>query len=751
MIYKKTHSSLLFILLALTSVINSGCNQPPSNQFQSMEWVTTYDIKPGTEGMVELLDSIYHWEEKRKIELQQISWYKKLVSNFYTSKKRKIKEANTLLHEGETNEAIQILEELSGEIINESDELFTKYNESLAIAYLRWGEQENCIINHNDNSCILPIKEDGIYTLQQNTRKAIKTYLKLLNKHPEEWRYRWLLNVAYQTLGEYPSKVPKEWLIQSELMLDKDPSNNFKNIAPSLNVGDVSGAGGAVLEDFNNDGLLDIITSGLLSTNQIKYYENKGKDGFTDQTETAKLTGLTSGFNIYPLDYNNDGWKDLLVVRGSWGRLMGRYPNSLLKNNQDGTFSDVTVETGLLSFMPVATAVCADFNNDGWIDIYIGNESLVNTEVEKPNELYLNNSKGKFNEMSAQSGTDINCFTKGLCAGDYNNDGLVDLFISNHNGKNFLLENKGNTKEGIPQFENASNIAGVESPLPSFTPWFWDYDNDGWLDLFVSSFEYGEGSSAASAAKHFAGLKDSTSRAFLYHNNGDGTFTNEATKLGLDFPLSTMGANFGDVNNDGWIDFYIGTGEPDYMGIHPNRMLINKEGKGFVDKTFEMGVGHIQKGHGISFGDIDNDGDQDILAEMGGEYEGDEFQNALFQNPGNSNNWVTLKLEGETSSKDAIGARIKLVVNDGQNTREIYRIVSSGGSFGANSLQQEIGIAQNYTIDSLIINWPNSDSLQYFIDIEINKHYLIKELHGISDLKLEGFSFKLKKHKHVHH
>ncbi|MBL4707307.1 MAG: VCBS repeat-containing protein [Flavobacteriales bacterium] len=436
-------------------------NKPSSPKYQSMNWVTNYDVKPGTTGMVELLDSIYRWDEKRKNEQSQISPFNKLVHVFYKSRQQLLSGARELLHEGETNEAIHILEELSDEIVNESDELFTKYNELLAIAYLRWGEQENCIINHNHNSCILPIKENGIYALQDNTRKAIEVYLKLLNKHPDDWKYRWLINIAYQTLGEYPSKVPKQWLIQSELMVDKDSSDNFKNIAPLLKVDETSGAGGAVLEDFNNDGLLDIMTSGLLSTNQLKYYVNNGKDGFSDQTIPAQLEGLTSGFNIYPLDYNNDGWKDLLVVRGSWGRLNGRYPNSLLRNNQDGTFSDITVEAGLLSFMPVATAVCADFNNDGWTDIYIGNESVVNTEIEKANELYINNGKGQFIETSVQSGTDINAFTKGLCAGDYNNDGLIDLFISNHNGINSLLKNNGNDDKGIPQFVNTTITAGV--------------------------------------------------------------------------------------------------------------------------------------------------------------------------------------------------------------------------------------------------------------------------------------------------
>ena len=315
--------------LALLVVIAGGywyVRQTPKLQFQSMEWVKNYNVKPGTDGMIELLDSIYRWDKKRKDELHYKRSLKKLIYNLYNAAPQKLKDAKVLLHEGETNQAIQILEELMDDFKDDSDKLYTKYHELLAIAYLRWGEQENCIVNHNNNSCILPIKENGIYTLQENTRKAIDVYLKLLEKHPNDWRYRWLVNIAYQTLGEYPESVPQEWLIQSDLMQDKSLSDNFTNIAPSLNVGETSGAGGALLEDFNNDGSLDIITSGLLSNNSIKYYINHGKDGFTDQTKSANLEGLTSGFNVYPLDFNNDGWMDLFVTRGSWGGKNGLYP-----------------------------------------------------------------------------------------------------------------------------------------------------------------------------------------------------------------------------------------------------------------------------------------------------------------------------------------------------------------------------------------------------------------------------------------
>jgi hypothetical protein len=740
------HKTFLIIL----TVFLIACSEKKGDNISSLEWVKSYKLESGTESMVHLLDTINKWQQQQKLDSRKVSWYKKIIYKFYKPLTTKIYEAQFFLYEGKTDIAIDGLEEIHSQI-DESSELFRRFHELLAIAYLRKGEQENCILNHNNNSCLLPIQKNGIYTAKDNTIKAIKNYIILLNKYPSDWRYRWLLNVAYQTLGEYPDSVPKQFLIYSELMIDQDSTNNFKNIAPMLKIDYQSSAGGAIIEDFNNDGLLDIFTSGMFES-QLKYYINMGSNGFQDKTKEARIEGLTNGFNLFQLDYNNDGWMDLLVVRGAWQHSNGLYPNSLLKNNQDGTFTDVTLEAGLLSFNPVATAVCADFNNDGWTDIYIGNESSINSATNHPNELYINDGNGKFNESAAIAGINIICLTKGISAGDYNNDGLTDLFVSNRRGNNFLFKNTGNSKTGTPKFIDVSKEAGISKPLNSFTSWFWDYNNDGKLDLFVSSYDYGKGNSAGSTAKHYAGKIDSTGRPFVYKNNGDGTFTNQSRQLGLDFPLNTMGANFGDVNNDGWLDFYIGTGEPDYMGIHPNRLILNKAGRQFIDVTSELGVGHIQKGHGIAFGDIDNDGDQDILAEMGGTANGDEFQNALFQNPGNSNNWVTLKLEGATSTKDAIGTKIKVVVSKSDTTQTLYRIVSSGGSFGSNSLQQEIGLGNFTKIDSLIVDWTNSTNNQIFIDLEINRLYILKESSDTPEISLtEPFKFKNMTTHKMHH
>ncbi|MDB9988891.1 CRTAC1 family protein, partial [Flavobacteriaceae bacterium] len=209
----------------------------------------------------------------------------------------------------------------------------------------------------------------------------------------------------------------------------------------------------------------------------------------------------------------------------------------------------------------------------------------------------------------------------------------------------------------------------------------------------------------------------------LFMNNGDETFSDQSKKYNIDKSLYAMGSNFGDLDNDGWLDFYIGTGSPEFTSVIPNRMFRNSEGKSFEEVTSAGGFGHIQKGHGVGFADLDNDGDQDIYTVLGGAYEGDNYPNICFENPISNNNWIILKLEGVESNRSAIGTQLKL---DLENGRSIYYSINTGGSFGANSLQAEIGIGSSKLIDTLTIRWPNSKA-QIFKRIEGNKKYKLVE------------------------
>lgn len=200
-------------------------------------------------------------------------------------------------------------------------------------------------------------------------------------------------------------------------------------------------------------------------------------------------------------------------------------------------------------------------------------------------------------------------------------------------------------------------------------------------------------------------------------------------KMGLNYGTLSMGANFGDVNNDGFLDFYMGTGAPGMDFLFPNKMFLNDKGKKFVDVTTEAGLGHLQKAHGISFADFDNDGDQDIYVVIGGLYSDDTFQNSLFQNPGSGgSNWIRLTLEGVKSNRSAIGAKVKITLQDNENKiRSIYRTVSSGGSFGGNPLALEIGLGNPQKILSLEITWPREGLVETFKKIDMNKRYRVIE------------------------
>ena len=229
----------------------------------------------------------------------------------------------------------------------------------------------------------------------------------------------------------------------------------------------------------------------------------------------------------------------------------------------------------------------------------------------------------------------------------------------------------------------------------------------------------------------------------LYKNMRDGTFKNVTKEVGLDHVYMPMGANFGDIDNDGFLDIYMGMGNPSYASMTPHVLLRNKEGKSFVDVTAASGTGELHKGHGVAFADMDNDGDEDILTVTGGAIPGDAHAFRFFQNPGSGNDWINVKLVGVRSNRAAIGARIKVTVeNAGKGQRDIYRTVSSGGSFGASPLQQHIGLGKAARIVNLEIWWPSSDTRQNFSDVAKNQFIEIKEF-AKNYSKLERPHFRL--------
>ena len=683
------------------------------------------------------------------------------VSDPTERQKYRLPYGNALLRAGASREALAQYQHYEAGLRERTPDLpahlFARVQTLKAISHLRIGEQENCLLNHNGDSCLFPIRDGGIHQLPEGSRAAITELTALLEKFPGDLRARWLLNIAYMTLGEHPDKVPARWLIPSEAFESDHDIKRFPDVAPALGLDSDELAGGVILDDFNKDGFLDVLSSTWRSTGQLRFFLNNGDATFTERTAEAGLLGLTGGLNMIHADYNNDGFIDVLVLRGAWLGDLGRYPNSLLRNNGDGTFTDVTEEAGLLSFNPTQTAAWFDFNGDGHIDVFIGNETTPGESQNYPCELYRNNGDGTFTECASANGVAIVGFVKGVVSGDFNNDGRPDLYISRKSGPNLLLRNDGpavdvGSSRAPWRFTDVALEAGVTQPFESFSCWFWDYDNDGWLDLMVNGYGIQD---AGDIAADYLGIPHAGHRARLFRNRGDGTFADVTKQVGLYQVLHTMGCNFGDLDNDGWLDFYVGTGDPDYTTLLPNRMFRNNGARRFQDVTTSGGFGQLQKGHAIAFGDIDNDGDQDVYADMGGAVSGDTYRNQLFANPGHGNRWLKLRLEGVKSNRDARGARLKIVLQTPSGPRTLHREISSGGSFGAAPLRQEIGLGDATGILHAEIFWPVTRRTQRIEGLEPNRAYHIREdASAAIAINLRSFALPFPSdsgHHHHHH
>ncbi len=729
---------------------------------QRQESAQSFYQSPGTKKMAALLEKIYleqPWQtdpnksDERAQSLQADLAAKPSLRDEF---KLRVALAENLLRAGDSAGAVEQLEKTRA-LASENGIVLAPFFEKqvrdmLAIAYMRLGEQQNCVQDHGQESCVFPIHGSGVHKLQRGALGAVRELTAALEKDPGDLKSRWLLNIAYMTLGRYPADVPPKWLIPASRFESEDDPGRFLDIAPSVGVSVTGHSGGAILEDFDGDGLLDLMVSSSGPRDQLHFFHNNGDGTFSDRTREAGLTGETGGLNIIAADFDNDGHPDVLVLRGGWWGQNGKYPLSLLRNNGDGTFDDVTEKAGLLSLHPTQTAAWADFDNDGWLDLFVGHES--NTTESHPSQLFHNNHDGTFTEVGTPNGLAHMGYVKGVAWGDFNNDGRPDLYVSIKGVPNRLFRNDGPADPKNPRpdhwkFTDVTAQAGVAEPLQSFATWFFDYDNDGWADLFVTGF-YVDTLNDIGAFE--IGLPNKAETPRLYHNNHDGTFTDITKLAGLDRALLTMGANFGDLDNDGWLDVYLGTGDVPYEALLPNRMFRNKNGQYFQDVTTSGGFGHLQKGHGIAFGDIDNDGDEDIFEKMGGAFPGDSYQSVLYENPGNGNHWVTLDLEGVKTNRSAFGARIQVTLTTSAGKRHIYRTVGYGSSFGGNPLRQHIGLGQAQNIAEIEVSWPTSKLVQTFRNIAVDHAFHLREgAAALEPLQWKSFTLRRNATEAMHH
>jgi transposase len=581
------------------------------------------------------------------------------------------------------------------------------------VAALRRGENENCVMCRGESSCILPISPAAVHTNPDGSRLAIKHFTEYLDQFPQDLGVRWLLNLAHMTLGEYPQKVDPAYLVPLDRWLRSEfDIGRFHDIGDRAKVNRLNQSGGAIMEDFDNDGLLDLVVTSLDATQCMAFYHNRGDGTFEDRTESAGVASQLGGLYCVQTDYNNDGRMDIFIPRGAWFPYAIR--PSLLRNNGDGTFADVTEEAKLMAPVNSNSASWADYDNDGFLDLFICCE-------RQPNRLYHNQGDGTFEEVAVQAGLKLpgQPFCKGASWLDFDNDRYPDLFLNimNINGTARLFRNK---RDGT--FSDVTEEMNIDGPREGFSCWAWDYDNDGWLDLFATSSDR----SLTDVIKGLLGEPHQRSSGRLFRNKNGERFEDVTAEAGLDMVFAPMGSNYGDFDSDGYLDIYLGTGEPNLATLIPNRMFKNVAGRRFAEITATSGTGHLQKGHGVACGDWDRDGDTDLFVQMGGAVNGDKYHNVLFENPGQRNHWLTLKLVGKRTNRAAIGARIK-VVTAGQTPLTVYRHVSSGSSFGANPLEQTLGLAQADRVALLEISWPTSGTTQVFHDVAVNQAIEVTE------------------------
>ncbi|HWE35973.1 MAG TPA: CRTAC1 family protein [Isosphaeraceae bacterium] len=591
----------------------------------------------------------------------------------------------------------------------------------LGVIALRRGEVENCLECRGPSSCILPIDRAAMHRKQDGAREAIRRFTDYLAERPGDLGVRWLLNVAYMAVGEYPEGVPPRFLVPLDRLASRLDVGRFDNVAIDVGLGarGPNLAGGSAFDDFDGDGRPDVVTSSFDADLGASFYHNNGDGTFEDRSAASGLAAQPLAINLSVADFDNDGDLDVLLLRGGW-----EFParQSLMRNRGDGTFEDVTEAAGLAAPIASQGGAWGDFDDDGRLDLYLSGEyaagidqgppwgATVGPDPRNRSRLYRNNGDGTFVDVAPRAGVTNDRYSKGASWGDFDDDGRLDLFVSNLYGGCRLYRNNG---DGT--FADVAPRLGIDARLSAFPCWFFDFDNDGKLDIAACEYR----STLFDVVEAYLGRGEAEpGHPRIYRNLGPEGFRDVSGRLGFDRPVLAMGANFGDVDNDGFLDVYYGTGLPSYSALVPNVLYKNVAGRRFEDVTLSSGTGHLQKGHGVSFADADDDGDLDLFVELGGAVPGDAAHNALFRNPGHGRHWLKVKLVGTKTNRAGFGAKIRVDLEgpDGRR-RSIYRHVGSRSSFGGNSLVEMIGLGDAARVATLQVSWPVSRTTQTFRDL----------------------------------
>ena len=505
----------------------------------------------------------------------------------------------------------------------------------------------------------------------------------------------------------------------------------IKTLAPGTRylIETMGGGGGFI--DYNGDGFLDIYLvcysqtpqSDAQTTLRDVLYRNNGDGTFTDVTERAGIHNSMVGMGLVVGDYNNDGWPDMYIT--------GYGASKLYLNTGKGSFSDVTARAGVGNRQWGTSAAFFDYDNDGYLDLFVCNYLSFDPDGKvacdffqgrpycylakfkgSASVLYHNNRDGTFTDVSERAGISQQ-IGKGLgvVAFDYDNDGKIDIFQANDGTPNFLFRNNGDGTFSEVALEADCALDPNGAVRGGMGVDAEDLDGDGYQDLFVTSFSQ-------------------QTNAF-WHNNGDGSFDETTNSLGLgkvSYVMSGFGTRFFDYNNDDRVDLFVLNGHPfePINKVFPETtyaeppFLFENTGKGFREEAAEHGAALKKSylGRGLAVGDIDNDGDTDLLLLNAGE------PPVLLRNDGgNRNHWLGVRLVGTRSNSDGIGAKVTVVTAGVQRTKQLL----GGTSYcSASDHRLLFGLGQNEKVDAVTVRWP-SGQVTTLKDVAINRYVTIKE------------------------
>lgn len=539
---------------------------------------------------------------------------------------------------------------------------------------------------------VVPYAIAAIYLRMERYEEGIPYARQACQDSPDDIRYRWMLRTLTLHSGQ-PEKT-----IQESFRLNVPPpapaTFQFSDVTTNSGAGRLALGRGAAWGDFDNDGSDDILVGAERAP--FRLLHNRKDGTFEDVAQNMGLVD-PEGLGCYAsqfVDYDNDGFQDIFLTSNGWG---GGGRLFLFHNDRGKRFTDVTRAAGLAEPVNAFGSSWADYDNDGLVDLAVA-AGIVDPAAGDRIRLYHNEGNGKFREIGEQAGLLQKARWISVCWGDYDADGRQDLLATSYDAGPFLFRNLGHGR-----FEDVSERCGIRNAKHAYTCEFLDFDNDGKLDIFVSTYPEGEYKTMIES-KSSRGVVDASQHQLLFRNSGDGTFRNVTEEAGITGWYGAMSSQTGDLDNDGFDEILLGTGNPALDWCEPKVILHNNGKRQFTDVAESSKLVHFGMLHGMALSDYDDSGNLSLFGSFGGFYWGSRETSRLYQNSGSGNASLEVRLVGTRSNRDAIGAKITALA--GQGT--IHKWVNGGNGFGSgNSRCVHLGVGREKKVKHLQIDWPS--------------------------------------------